>query len=83
MCEFLCVLSGGIDSENCKRSHSLGLWFIRERASEVTSLLNVAFAQRGAPGDSDDLEALDLVIWFPCILVPSLLPYPSGVGVNM
>ena len=60
-----------------------GYGLIRERASEATSnLLNVALAQRGAPGDSDVLEALILVIWFPCILLPRLLPYPSGVGLN-
>ena len=75
----VCCRVGSIQ-QTAKAPTRSGYGLIRERASEATNLLNVALAQRGAPGDSDDLEALILVIWFPCILLSCLLPYPSGVG---
>ena len=63
MREFLGMLSGGIDPENCKSSHSLGLWFSpRKRVRFDANLSVVTLAQRGAPGDSDVLEALILVM---------------------
>jgi hypothetical protein len=83
VCEFLGMLSCGIDTAKCENSHSLGLWFSpRKRVRFDANLSVVTLAQRGAPGDSDVLEARILVIWFPCILLPCLLPYPSGVDIN-
>jgi hypothetical protein len=62
------VLSVG-STVKCEGSHSLGLWCSPRKASEVTAKESAAtLARRGAPGDSNDLEALVLVWLFPYIL---------------
>jgi len=56
-------------SGSCEDSHSLGLWCSPRRTSEVTANDSaVTLARRGAPGDSNDLEALVLAWLFPYIL---------------